>query len=41
MVIDMDLETGASEDLPETTDATGLLAVDDDQAGNGVEIDVL
>ena len=40
MVVDVDLEAGTSENLLETPDAVGLLAVDDDQAGNGSEVDV-
>ena len=41
MVVDVDLKTGSSQDLGKFADPGGMLAIDQDQAGNPGQVDIL
>ena len=41
MIVDMDLETGALQNSGKTTDPVDMLAINNDQAGHPIQIDIL
>ena len=41
MIVDMQIQTGTSQDLRKAPDAAGLLTIDDNQTGDSLKIDIL
>jgi len=40
MVVDMQFQTGTAQDLGKTTDAAALLAIDNDQPGDFIQVNI-